>query len=582
MDTLPDPKHQKPEDHLVDSALEQNLPAGSIPQSVLEDQPVLNADAPASITEEPAAKNHKPAKNRNIFQKSSDDIKEWQELQKNITAVSAAVSKNDRDVLENLNNYRLVISAVSFKPQKLDQEIWGLYEDIQTRTPVLTQETKRKPLYLRKKVTLQSLNDAWERVHTLQDNLLDILAKAPKSVEFYNRIHLARIRKREQELRDAEISKRTAQAKESIEKALSKLGQPEAAPESAGPLATILRVDDARDFWNSRLQEISNIESSTNLDSDEIINVYRNLESSILDAPRMADQVKDTEVMFIRLMSMHEELASYGKSIIPAEDMARFLLMMQDEVPKLWASGSWDRLRRALSEISDFVKFYDLPVRSELSLAERRKPGLTRALLAGASTLPITQITPIVRGLVSAIDSRDRYMAGHSDAVARISVQIAKKMNWEGEELEMLEIAALLHDVGKIVIPENILTKLDPLSPEDWKTIQMHPYHGAKIVKSIDTLNKISPWIYHHQERWDGSGYPDGIGNKDIPPAARIIALGEAFTVMTTDSPKRKAFSLDEAVSEISRGAGTQFDPEVAGALLQTIETGDPKLIQSK
>jgi putative nucleotidyltransferase with HDIG domain len=235
-----------------------------------------------------------------------------------------------------------------------------------------------------------------------------------------------------------------------------------------------------------------------------------------------------------------------------------------------------------LSEISDFVKFYDLPVRSELSLAERRKPGLTRALLAGASTLPITQITPIVRGLVSAIDSRDRYMAGHSDAVARISVQIAKKMNWEGEELEMLEIAALLHDVGKIVIPENILTKLDPLSPEDWKTIQMHPYHGAKIVKSIDTLNKISPWIYHHQERWDGSGYPDGIGNKDIPPAARIIALGEAFTVMTTDSPKRKAFSLDEAVSEISRGAGTQFDPEVAGALLQTIETGDPKLIQSK
>ncbi len=152
-------------------------------------------------------------------------------------------------------------------------------------------------------------------------------------------------------------------------------------------------------------------------------------------------------------------------------------------------------------------------------------------------------------------------------------------MNWNSDDLEYLEIAALLHDVGKVVIPENVLTKTETLSPDDWKTIQMHPFHGAQIVKNIEPLNKIAPWIYHHQERWDGSGYPDRISAKSIPIAARIIAVGEAFTAMTSATPKRKAFSLDEAVHEITDGSGTQFDPDVAGALVQTVETTDTKFL---
>jgi putative nucleotidyltransferase with HDIG domain len=193
--------------------------------------------------------------------------------------------------------------------------------------------------------------------------------------------------------------------------------------------------------------------------------------------------------------------------------------------------------------------------------------------------MPLSQITPLVRTLVSAIDSRDKFMAGHSDAVARLSVQVARKMNWNQEEIEYLEIAALLHDVGKILVPEVVLTKQDTLSPDDWKTIQTHPFHGAKIVKSIESLNRIAPWIYHHQEKWDGSGYPDRISAKEIPLAARIIGVGEAFTAMTTDTPRRKALSFEQASGEISRGSGTQFDPEVAGALIQTIETTDPKFL---
>jgi HD-GYP domain-containing protein (c-di-GMP phosphodiesterase class II) len=388
---------------------------------------------------------------------------------------------------------------------------------------------------------------------------------------------LARIKKREHELQEAEVSKRNAQAKESIEKVLSSLAQADSHGEIATVSSGILKLEDAQSFWRSRLQEIGNMETGRNMDPDEVIQIYRNLEGTIRDAPRMAEQVKEVEVQFIRMMTMHEELSSYGKVIIPAEDMARILIMVQDEIPKLWATGEWDKLRRSLNEISSFVKFYDLPVRSELSLAERRKPGLARALLASASTLPLSQITPVVRGLVSAIDARDKFMSGHSDAVAKVVVQIAKKMNWTGEDLEYIEIAALLHDVGKILIPENVLTKLDPLSPDDWKAIQTHPFFGAQIVKPIAPLAKIAPWIYSHQERWDGAGYPEKISDREIPAAARIIAVGEAFTVMTTAQPKRLALSYDEAISEITRGAGTQFDPEVAGALVQAIETSDRK-----
>jgi putative nucleotidyltransferase with HDIG domain len=256
------------------------------------------------------------------------------------------------------------------------------------------------------------------------------------------------------------------------------------------------------------------------------------------------------------------------------------LILVQDEIPRLCAAGDWDRLQQALKQVTNFVKFYEMPVRSELSVVERRKPGLTKALLMGANNLPLAQATPLIRSLVTAIDARDRYMRGHSDMVARVAVQIGKRLNWSGEDLEMLEIAGLLHDVGKIVIPEQVLTKLDPLTPEEWKTIQMHPYHGARIVKSLDSLNRIIPWIYHHQERWDGAGYPDGLSQATIPAAARIIGVTEAFTVMVTDQPRRKALSTDDAITEVEKQSGTQFDPEVAEAFVDAVVQMGPSLVK--
>jgi HD-GYP domain-containing protein (c-di-GMP phosphodiesterase class II) len=126
----------------------------------------------------------------------------------------------------------------------------------------------------------------------------------------------------------------------------------------------------------------------------------------------------------------------------------------------------------------------------------------------------------------------------------------------------MLEFAALLHDVGKIAVPDTILRKVKPLTPDDWSVIRMHPYHSAQLIKPIEPLQRIVPWVYHHHERWDGKGYPDGLVGEDIPLASRIIAIADAFNAMTTDRPYRKALSIEEALSEIQRCAGTQFDPE--------------------
>jgi HD-GYP domain-containing protein (c-di-GMP phosphodiesterase class II) len=117
-----------------------------------------------------------------------------------------------------------------------------------------------------------------------------------------------------------------------------------------------------------------------------------------------------------------------------------------------------------------------------------------------------------------------------------------------------------------------ILTKVKPLTNQEWKTIQMHPYYGAQIVKQISNLNRIVPWVYHHQEHWDGTGYPDQLSKKDIPPAASIISLAEAYAVMTTDLPYRQSLTNKEAITDIKESSEKQFDPAVVEAFLDAIE----------
>jgi putative nucleotidyltransferase with HDIG domain len=179
-----------------------------------------------------------------------------------------------------------------------------------------------------------------------------------------------------------------------------------------------------------------------------------------------------------------------------------------------------------------------------------------------------------ISSLANAIDARDPYTRGHSEEVTRIVVLLARELGWQGADLEMIEFAALLHDVGKIAVPDDILRKPVKLVDDEWNIVYLHPYHSAQILRPVEPLHKIIPWIYHHHERWDGTGYPDRLKGEAIPEGARIIAVVDAFNAITTNRPYHKALSEKEALAEIARNAGKQFDPAMVKAFLKIMKSG--------
>ena len=170
------------------------------------------------------------------------------------------------------------------------------------------------------------------------------------------------------------------------------------------------------------------------------------------------------------------------------------------------------------------------------------------------------------------VEARDLYTDKHMKDIAEYSVDIARKMDLSEDEIENIRKAALLHDLGKISIPDHILMKPGKLSEEEKKIIRRHPENGAKIIEPVEPLKHAKEIIKYHQECYDGSGYPDGLQGETIPLGARIIAVADAFGAMTTDRPYRKALSIEEAVKEIKRCAGTQFDPGVVEIFISILK----------
>jgi putative nucleotidyltransferase with HDIG domain len=168
-----------------------------------------------------------------------------------------------------------------------------------------------------------------------------------------------------------------------------------------------------------------------------------------------------------------------------------------------------------------------------------------------------------VKVLAEAIDAKDPYTRGHSDRVKRMSLAIAKKMGFSEERLENLEYGALLHDIGKIGIKDEVLQKQAPLSSEEYQYIQEHPLIGVKIVEGVEFFKDKIPMIRHHHEHYDGNGYPDGLAGEAIPLEARIISLPDAFDAMTSARPHRNIMPLQNVLAELEKFKGKQFDPKV-------------------
>jgi hypothetical protein len=178
--------------------------------------------------------------------------------------------------------------------------------------------------------------------------------------------------------------------------------------------------------------------------------------------------------------------------------------------------------------------------------------------------------TQTIGALAEAVDKRDPYTSKHSQRVRLISVDIGRELRVSAAELEALEWGGLLHDVGKIGVPDNVLLKQGKLTREERITMNAHPVLGAQIIGPVHHLAPELPVIRHHHEWYNGSGYPDRLMGDEIPRLARILHVADAFEAMTADRPYRKALSAEQANAELAKFAGVQFDPEVVNAFMQT------------
>ena len=173
-----------------------------------------------------------------------------------------------------------------------------------------------------------------------------------------------------------------------------------------------------------------------------------------------------------------------------------------------------------------------------------------------------------VQAMVSAIDAKDRYTCGHSQRVAWLARELAINCGHDAEFVKRVHLAGLVHDVGKIGVPEKVLSKPGRLDEDEFKAIQAHPEIGSRILKDIPQMDGILPAVMHHHERWDGRGYPHGIEGEDIPLIARIVSIADAFDAMSSTRTYRSARPRHEVLAEMNRCRGTQFDPDLVGPFL--------------
>jgi putative nucleotidyltransferase with HDIG domain len=177
--------------------------------------------------------------------------------------------------------------------------------------------------------------------------------------------------------------------------------------------------------------------------------------------------------------------------------------------------------------------------------------------------------------LSNALEAKDAVTSQHTEEVVRLAVAVAAELDLELDAVQSVELGAVLHDIGKVRVPEAILNKPGLLTEEEWEVMRTHPEVGEQILRPIQSLQSTLPIVRHHHERWDGSGYPDGLAGGAIPLGARIVAVCDAYRAMTEDRPYRTALPEAQARKELERGTGAQFDAECVRALLRALDRRD-------
>jgi putative nucleotidyltransferase with HDIG domain len=180
-----------------------------------------------------------------------------------------------------------------------------------------------------------------------------------------------------------------------------------------------------------------------------------------------------------------------------------------------------------------------------------------------------------VSALAEAIETKDPYTRGHSERVSKYATVLAQAMNLSESEVEGIRVTGILHDIGKIGVPEGLLLKFAPLTDAEFSVIKEHPVNSARIIEKAELPWDVTLLARHHHERYNGGGYPDGLKGKDIPLGARILALADTYEALLADRPYRRGFPKDKALEIIKEVAGTQLDPEIVPVFLELVEKGE-------
>jgi diguanylate cyclase (GGDEF)-like protein len=269
--------------------------------------------------------------------------------------------------------------------------------------------------------------------------------------------------------------------------------------------------------------------------------------------------------------------ATYGYPELDRERLARMMFphelaaerltskepsVVANEFPAAVAPMTLDggRLGCIAIELADGAEFGERQLRLLAGIAHQAKLALTNA--GSFDTLERTFLET-VEALANALEANDEYTSSHARWITDLALKVGQELGLEGASLKRLELGALFHDIGKIGIPETILSKPGPLTPEERELVETHPELGEKIIAPIDRLEEVRPIVRHCHERYDGDGYPDRLVGEEIPIESRIILVCDAYHAMTTDRPYRKRLAAEEALRRLYEAAGTQFDPRV-------------------
>jgi HD-GYP domain-containing protein (c-di-GMP phosphodiesterase class II) len=264
-----------------------------------------------------------------------------------------------------------------------------------------------------------------------------------------------------------------------------------------------------------------------------------------------------------------------------SEDPGRDALRLQGAAAGQFGMLSYVVVPLAAREgVRGFVGIFNAPGRPLPETGDvRLVECLSRQLSSSATTHDLVielkdVLFNTVRALVATIDAKDPYTRGHSERVYKLSTAIGEAMGLPADELQILAWSALLHDIGKIAIPNEILRKPGRLTPHEYEVIKTHPERGCRVIEEIPQFRGALDGIRHHHERFDGKGYPAGLAGHDIPLMGRIIGVADTYDAMVTSRAYRSARSMEAAVQEIKASSGTQLDPDIVEIFVQLVALG--------